>query len=365
MAFYYTIHALVLCCILIEITNNERLKTIVLWFWVIFFSTLGGLRWEIGSDWDQYYYYFENCEITEMFSTIRYGNDYLEPGFVLLNAISRFLFKEYYIYNFILSFFYQYSIYKISKRYSPQYPILMYAFIMTYTGVASYGAVRAGLAAAIIFWSYQYIEKKDFKRFLVIVFIASSIHVLALVILPFYWAGKIKLNYLNATLVYFVVAFTAVLFQKYFVLLSMIIGGNISYKAEVYSMGETEGFNSASSYGWILYYFLLVLFLYMRKYYKNQRFYNTLLVLYLTQRSIMMIFGEGMGDLTRLASGLGPVFPILFIFSVTVLLEKKVLVLKSLALVIFISVTIFNYNRICGSYYFEDAYVPYKTIFDF
>lgn len=365
MTFYFTIHALLLCFVIFEFSKKPKVKDCVLLIWVLFFTILGGFRWEVGSDWDQYYYYFENCSIFETFDTVRYGNDYLEPGFVVLSAISKAILQKYYIYNLFLTFFYQITIYKISKRYSPNYPILMYVFIMTLTGVGSYGAVRAGLAAAIIYWSYQYIEQRDLKRFLLIVFIASSIHVLALVILPFYWAGKIKFNYLNATILYFVVAYGAILFQNYFTLLSLLIGGNIATKTEVYSVGETEGVYGGSSYGWVLYYLLFMLFIYMRKYYQNQFFYNSLLVLYFVLRSIMMVFSEGMGDLTRLGSGLGPVFPILFMFAVTQLLETPNVRVKWLGLLIFSAVTLFNYNRICDGYYFEDAYVPYKTIFDY
>ena len=364
MYFYLTIHLCVLLSIFFEL-GNQNVKKYVLWFWVLFFTCIGGFRWNVGDDWDQYYYYFENCSLFHIFDTIRYGEDFLEPGFVFLQAISKLILKKYYIYNILLTFFYQFTIVRISKRYSPKYPILMYAFIMTVTGTASYGAVRAGLAAAIMYWAYPYIEKRDLKKFLLVVFIGASIHVLSIVMLPFYWIGKFKFNYLTATILYFVVAFGSVYFRNYLLQVPMFLGGNIAYKAELYANGQTVGFTGSTSYGWFLYYFLFMLFIYMRQYSKNEYFYNTLLMLFFVLRAIMMTFSEGMGDLTRLSAGLGPVFPVLMLFSFTKLMESKKGFLVISAIALYVAVNVYHFGKIGAGYYFENSYVPYKTIFDY
>ncbi|MBO5156338.1 MAG: EpsG family protein [Prevotella sp.] len=364
MDFYLTIHFLVILSTIFEF-STKKTKIKILWFWVLFFTYIGGFRWKIGGDWDQYYYYFENCSLLHIFDTVRYGNDFLEPGFVFLNAICKIILGKFYIYNILVTFFYQFTIISICRRYSPQYPILMYAFIMTTSGTASYFAVRAGLAAAMMYWTYLYIEKRELKKFLLIILIGSNIHILCLVMLPFYWVGKIRFNYLTATVCYFAVALFAVLFREYFQVIALLMGGNVAYKADVYTSGETIGFSGATSFGWILYYMLFMLFVFMRKYSNNKYFYNTLLVLYFALRAIMMVFSDGMGDLTRLSSGLGPVFSILLIFAFTKLMEKKKMGYILIAFTLYISVSFYNYSKIGTGFFFMDTCVPYKTIFDY
>lgn len=361
---YLTIHLAVLFSTIFELGRKD-VKKYILWFWILFFTSFGGLRWGIGGDWDQYYFYFENCSLFHIFDTVRYGNDYLEPGFVLLQAISKIVLGKFYVYNILLTFFYQYTIMHICKKYSPKYPILMYAFIITETGTASYAAVRAGLATSIMYWAYLCIEKRELRKFLLLVFIGANIHVSSLVLLPFYWVGKIRFNYISASVLYFAVAFGSWWFKDYFMLISMVLGGNIAYKAEVYTNGETVGYSSSTPFGWILYYILFMLFIYMRKYSKNEYFYNTLLVLYFILRLIMMTFSDGMGDLTRLGSGLGPMFPILVIFTFTKLVEKKTPILVATAFMLYFSISFYYFNHIDSGYYFKDTFIPYKSIFDF
>lgn len=368
MELYYTIHILVFLSCVFEFSRTTiKTKRKIILLWCVFFTLFGGLRWKIGGDWDQYYEHFLNSEWSNIFNYDRYGNgaETLEPGFVFINATIKYIFGQFYWYNLIIVGFIQYTYYKFSFEFSHKYPILMYALLMLLA--TAYFPVRAGLALGVVYWSYKYIRDRQLKKFLLIICCAGMIHNQCFVILPFYWAGHVKLNLISASIIYILFIIAAKIFQDYFIILSAIIGGDLGDKMLSYTNFETEGFKGASYLGWGLNYFFLFIYFYIRKKcnYKNNLWYNTLINIFITYNGLFIVFSNGMGDLTRLASAFFPAQAILFLFSMNYFLSSPNKNYAKLAILFYILYYSYKITSIGSGYFFESTCIPYKTIFDY
>ena len=265
METYLIINILVFFSCVFEYGTSNGIKRNVLFFWMIFFTLFAGLRWGVGPDWEQYYQHFQRSEWSNIFSYDRYGNgrELLEPGFVFLNVLIKSLFGEYYWFNILASGFCQYTLIRFCYHFSPKYPILLYSFMMLF---ASYSfVVRAGLAISIGYWCYNAIYTRNLKQFLFVVSCAFMVHNQCIVLLPLYWIGKIRLNIYSLSLLYIIFAFMGFLFQQYFSILALAVGGDLGEKVYGYTQGETEGFKGASYMGWALNYFFMYVYIYLRK----------------------------------------------------------------------------------------------------
>lgn len=368
MELYYIIFSLVFISCIFEFASNNTKKKVVL-IWCIVFTIFGGLRWKTGGDWEQYYNYFINCSWNNIFNYDRYGDgkSILEPGFVFFNVLVKTLFGEFYIYNLIICAFIQYTYYKMCYKFTPNFPILLYAYLMINT--SNYFPVRAGFSLAVVYWAYMYIKEKKLKGFLIITTIATLIHNQCIILLPFYWLGKIKFNYITFTGLYILSIIGGYLFQDYIVMLSISLEGDIAEKLYHYTQFETEGKTGANYMSWGLNYIMVIAYLYYLKKAKLSKdswsWTNELIVMSIAHSCMYIIFSEGMGDLTRLATMLLPAKAILFVVCFTYFAKSKSIVLKTGSICFIIAFMIYRLTRLCDWYYFEIVNVPYKNIFDY
>lgn len=366
MELYYTIFSFVLASCLFERSSNKT-KNQVLWFWGIFFTLFGGLRWQTGGDWDQYYGHFLASDWSNIFSYDRYGNgrETLEPGFVFVNALVKSLFGKFYWYNILLCGFVQYTYIRVSKYYAPERPIMMYAFLTLMN--PNYFPVRQGLSLAIALWAFQMIKERNLKAFLLVVFAAFSIHNAALVLLPVFWLGLIRLKPVFVLATFLVMMLVGSYFQDTFTLLSIYVGGDIGEKALMYTEKQTENYLVERSYfiGNAIAFFLLFVYLKVRDLKKeDEQWMNTLINCYLLYYGIAFIFRDGMGDLTRLKGYFFLSNAILFMYSLKYL-RYYGKIYKMAAMTFFTLYMAYQVLKSCSGYYFMDVNVPYKTIFDY
>ena len=147
-----------------------------------------------------------------------------------------------------------------------------------------------------------------------------------------------------------------------------MLGGEVGDKALWYSDFITDGAGNARGISSLLIYvFFSIMFLYVRKMQNliQDNWYNTLLNGYLIWCFIYLIFSSGMNDLTRLAYQYN-FARVLLMVNALVFFESY---LKSKGLVFvlwlfYITYLISRYLQLDSWYFFYDANVPYKTIFD-
>lgn len=364
MELYYTIYFLLLLSLLFEFAN-QKIKNRVMILWCVFFVIFGGIRWNTGNDWEQYYDHFLNSQWNNIFNYDRYGNgeDTLEPGFVFVNVLIKTIFGEFYIYNILILAFIEFAYYKFCRFFSPSHPLIPFIFI----NMGPLFPVRAGLSLAFVYMAYKPLKERDLKRFLLMVIFAILIHTQNIILLPLYWVGKVRIkNYILLPL-YTICAISTYFFQKYFIALTLLVEGSISEKAAHYTEFETIGAKGASYMGWALNFFFLCIYLYVTSKNKNRygEWTNTLINGFMIYMIIFFAFSEGMGDLARLSGVLLPVQLILFADSYRFFVDRKKGVAAIAAVTFVFAYYTYKWYGAFDGYFFEDAYVPYKTIFDY
>lgn len=367
MAFYYLIYILVLASVLFEF-SEKKTKLRVLMFWCVFFALLGGLRWEIGGDWNQYYWHFRYSSWRNIFSYDRYGtgSENLEPGFVFFNILIKSIFGKFYIYNLIICSFLQYTFYRFTIKFSPEHPILFYSY-MAIAAMALF-PVRNGFSIGFVFWAIMAIRDRNFLRFLLFSAIASSIHYQCLIIFPFYWIYRIKLPSWTYILLYIGIIMMRYIFEDYIGFLATLSEDEVSNKLETYTQITNSG-HAVSYSSWVLHFLLLLSYLYIRRIEKlqNDAWYNTLLNAFIVYMSFFIVFSESMGTLSRLTAVVAGFNTILYINMIVWSLKNKSQVIAAAAISFYIAFNVYKISSIAKSSngYFEQTNVPYKTIFDY
>jgi len=155
--------------------------------------------------------YYRFCKEAEGFAFLEYfatlKKDY---GYYVFNWLVANIFHEPQVLLFlvptIICFFSFRFIYKYSDN--------IYLSVILFFSLGFYGfaltAFRQCLAMAICLWAYDYIKKKKIIPFILITLLAASFHQTAIVFLPMYVIGQLKLTEKN------VVLFTALLVVVFF-----------------------------------------------------------------------------------------------------------------------------------------------------
>lgn len=156
---------------------------------ICYMIIFGGLRYEVGADWESYKSLFEQLNTWQsvlaareeiLFSILMFGTRSISENF------SFFVFVA-----FFVSFGLKYS---IIKRYSPDIFLSLVIYMYTVLMIYDLNGLRQGLAISILFQAIPFtIERKPIK-FVIILIIASMFHISALIFAPFYLLGKIKLS---------------------------------------------------------------------------------------------------------------------------------------------------------------------------
>lgn len=168
---------------------------------------IAAFRTNVGVDFNSYLLGYNNI------ITITDIANYYEPGYGLLNYISRLLFGNFQGLIFISSIatgsFFWHSMYRDGYNLS----ICLFALVAFNLYFMSFTVIRQFLAAAVITLSTPYIREKKIKNFLLIISIAISLHYTAALFLPVYFFANQKTEKLltlkNILFVLLVLVFTA------------------------------------------------------------------------------------------------------------------------------------------------------------
>lgn len=90
MLIYFFIYIpFVLCAFFDFFKTSQKNKNTILWFWVIVFTLFRGLRWEIGTDWNQFFDVYSHSGWDNIFSYYRdnWSNKVMDYGYMFINAL--------------------------------------------------------------------------------------------------------------------------------------------------------------------------------------------------------------------------------------------------------------------------------------
>jgi hypothetical protein len=173
MIIYYFIFFVLTLLILLEFFN-KKYSSINTWLITSFFIVFVGIRYGVGND---YFAYYDNYHGINNGT----GTDSNEIFYVILNKLLPFE-----IVVFFFSFFSFFFLKKAIDYFSPRYGVISYLVFYSFFLITfEIHIIRQGLAISLILFGYKYLFNKRYLVFLFIIFLASTFHISALIVLPF------------------------------------------------------------------------------------------------------------------------------------------------------------------------------------
>lgn len=194
MQLYLIIYLIpiILCLFDTKKTSNSNKKGIVI-FLIITLTLFRGLRWETGTDWEQYYDVFYDSKWNNIFLLMRATGTPMEFGYVFFNVFVKSIYDSYSLFLIISNLFILISYYSFSFKYS-KYPIITFTTILFST---NFFPVRQDLAISILLYAYHFLIEKKTKHFFILIFIATCIHNASFVFGILYFLRKSHFSYLK------------------------------------------------------------------------------------------------------------------------------------------------------------------------
>ncbi|MCQ6558986.1 EpsG family protein [Paenibacillus mendelii] len=149
-------------------------------------ALVAGLRNNIG---DTVYYVHSYVTGIYTWETLDFNGDF---GFIILQMILQSISRDPQIMIFVTALITNVLIVAVIYRYSRIVELSIFIYITSGMYLTSMNGIRQYLAAAIIFTSTKYLLNGDWKKYVLIVLLASTIHKSALILLPIYFVVRKK-----------------------------------------------------------------------------------------------------------------------------------------------------------------------------
>lgn len=279
MLIYFFIYIpFVLCAFFDFFKTSQKNKNTILWFWVIVFTLFRGLRWEIGTDWNQFFDVYSHSGWDNIFSYYRdnWSNKVMDYGYMFINALFNETGFPYTVFLLVTNFWIMWCFMDFSKRHS-KYPILTLIMLMN-IGVPF--PVRQTIAFATSLWGYRFVVEKKWLKFIIVAIIASLIHKGSLICLIVIFIRAIlsryNIKWWGYAIVYLSTFLIASIF-RYYITIAMTfladVGGQISeYSSSYMNMDSTSvdygNFNNSLLNG-LSYSVFFAILLYVREKYNT------------------------------------------------------------------------------------------------
>jgi hypothetical protein len=154
------------------------------------------LRYKTGRDWGSYIRLFESIPQNKDFT--------VEPGYVWLNRIIYYTIGNYFVLQFIASFFIIYAYYNFIKKHS-RFPIFSLGlFILFFFSDILMCQVRQSIAMGIILLGIENVFERKLIKFLFYILAASMFHISAVCAILIYFLY----NYFGKVLSFFLLLFS-------------------------------------------------------------------------------------------------------------------------------------------------------------
>ena len=204
----------------------------------------------VGADTIPYYNTFYYINSLSLVDLIKFG---WEPGYLAINWLIGRFFVDGRALIVFLSLFILYPIARWIHKESFWPELSLVVFVASGMWLASMGIFRQWCAMAILTFSYQYIKKRDFYKFLGIVILAMCFHRTAVVFLLAYFLYKVPINS------------NTIVFSMPFSLLVGISGGYILQFLNKFARIAEEGnFNGGISMLIVLWSCVFIIFIIFR-----------------------------------------------------------------------------------------------------
>lgn len=147
---------------------------------------------QVGSDTNSYVFFFRILESSNKYAYASIRTR-MEPGFVLFMKMLTYVSKSPQVVIIVSSCIIMFSILRFFIKYSKCIWMSVFFFFCLFYD-ASLNIMRQYLALSILLWAYDYIQKKDFLRFLILVILATTFHYTAALFIIAYFFQFLRLN---------------------------------------------------------------------------------------------------------------------------------------------------------------------------
>lgn len=151
---------------------------------VLIFILFSGLRWNVGTDYMQYY---RNYELYKAFNFNDIFFIFEEPGIRIIAKISSYIYDDpltmLFICGIIINYLFVRTIFENTNNFTLSIAVFMFSGIW----LGSFNGIRQYLAASVVVYAFKYIKKREFFKFFIAIFTASLFHISAWFCLIFYF----------------------------------------------------------------------------------------------------------------------------------------------------------------------------------
>ncbi len=269
---------------------------------------VAAVRYDVGHDFFSYGKLFIDFRVT---SYADIAGTKLEKGFAIPMKLMTLVFgSNYQMLHVITAFVVALALMIYIYIYSDKPHLSVFCFLTFGIYFNSMNFLRQIIAALIVMYALQYVQKKEFLRYLVLVIFASCFHTSALLMIPFYFILMIPLNW--KTLGFFI----AVTVPCY--IFSREISGVVTeYLYKSYTSGSVEFDKGLNPLYFIFFFVFFIIAFLVRKELVEKNPYNNVLLSCMFFTVFFEFFGTKHAILSRFAL-------LFFIPAVTVLVPQAV-----------------------------------------
>lgn len=360
----------------VTVTTKKR----VLWFIVIIFTLFRGLRWEVGTDWDQFYEVYQQSSWSNIFSYARdnWSDKVMDYGYMFINALFHTIGFPYTIFLLVTNFIILCCYKDFCERHT-SYPLLTMIMLLN-VGVPF--PVRQHIAMAISLWAFRFAVEKKWIKYGIAALIAALIHkgsIISVLIVFVPWiVTKYNIKWWWYAIAYFSTYILSNVLGDYIRIIVSFISdfdGQLQVYSEAY-MGLEEStsvdfgeFNQGLMNGLSYTIFFSILLYLKERYYSicnaNIKSFELFFFLYaiaacwdnLSRQSVASGMTEIVGRVTTTIDMFPLLFPLIFTLFLNKILGKRLLVFLIFALYMGYK----YWQQIPGSFY-NSLYIPYKSI---
>lgn len=164
---------------------------------IILVTILGCIHYNYGNDYMAYYDIYRSVVAIKFnLSDIIAGEVYKEPGWALLCYFFK-PFGGFFVMVAVLNIIQNVIVYKVIRSYVTQkwWPLAVFVYLFsTSFYLLNFSMMRQGLVICIFLGTWSFIQEKKFIKAAIILFLCSTIHQSALILVPFAFWGFIPMN---------------------------------------------------------------------------------------------------------------------------------------------------------------------------
>lgn len=217
---------LVLIILIVFKIDKEDTKALFISFFLL--TLVAALRhYEIGADTYQFYRKYSEIgmDISWDYTKFRF-----EPGFFYLCKISYIFIKDAQALIVITSCFINYSVYRFIKLNSKDYCFSTIMYIFANIFFSYMNIMRQAMALSVCLFAYEYLKRKEYAKYFVLIGIACLFHTVAIANLILWAFGVLPHNKMTYRIAVGAALLSFVFYSQFFSILSFGLGYESYYQ---------------------------------------------------------------------------------------------------------------------------------------